>query len=393
MTKNKSDPRRFEWLQPPLIDHCDWLDSSGSPIVSSRPQSFPASSSVSRRLRASNVDEIVLLHGTFVGSDVLGILRGVSRFLPGIAGQINSLTKSIFDSQLGSLANYDLVYERLLKIFVNEKTVEDRSIKVRRISWSGENNHLGRLDAVISLLDDALKIQSRQDRQSKRRILVLAHSHGGNVMAMATQLLASSMADRQKWLSGLQWQYRTPFFGRIERPAWHRVCQALLSDDAIWPTIDVATFGTPNRYRFGCNIGGLVHLVNHHPIDPDDPTRAVLPKSIDDLLDARSGDYIQQLGVANTDITPPAIAFRDWLANRRIQKQFEPDARGRFNVSALWKRLIGGNRIAADGTTLLCDYPTDRFGAYRNVFGHAVYTHPMYLPYHMDQITRRLYAG
>lgn len=398
MADTQNTPGEHRWLDPPLIDDAPWIDPRGASVLSSRMPALPRAEQVSRRLRSAGVDEIVLMHGTFVGNDVFGMMRGLSRMLPNVADQIAAMTKTMFDSHIGCLGNYDSVYERLVDCMVNPpaggRQSDDRALAVRRFSWSGENHHLGRFDGVIDLLDQALRSdQCHGNANSRRRILVLAHSHGGNVMALATQLLASPIDQRRQWLASLRSRYRLPTLGHFERPSWHRVCEALVSPEIVWPIFDIATFGTPIRYRFGDISGGLVHFVHHHALDDDDPTRAVLPTSVDDLIEATGGDYVQQFGVAGTDMTPSPFAIGDWFSNRRIQKRFEPSPGGRLNLRRTWHQIAAGNRVFADGTTFLCRYPKDRFGAHRNMLGHAIYTHPMHMPHHMDSLSEHFYGS
>ena len=381
---SESDRDRVRWRTPPPIDHADWLSGDGSAIISSADNSLPGGDEMTRRLVRSGVNEIVLLHGTFVGSDVLGVARILSRLSPSLAETIATATKSFMDSQMGWLGNFDAGFVSLLQRLIRPPA--HHPIDIRRMIWSGENHHLGRIDAVIHLLANYLN----QDNE-RRRVLVLAHSHGGNVMAMATSLIGGDMTLRQKIVDGLRNQYIMPLIGRLERPVWQDVCQALTDPMMRWPTFDVVTLGTPLRYRFGRGRGHLLHWVNHHPVDPEQPAKAVLPRWPSDLLEATGGDYVQQFGTAGTDFFPPAVAGRDWFSDRRVKQYFEPESTSRFNLAAMWRRIASGNRIAADGVTVLCDYPRDRFGAYRNLLGHAVYTHPMYLPYHVREMTTLLY--
>ena len=439
MPTQQSDDRdaedgSFEWITPPIRGDAGWVSDDGGVVESSMPAPLPHRDQIANRLREGGVDEVVLLHGTFVGSDFSGVLRVLSRYSPGVAETLAGRVKGWVDGSLGSLANFDPPLQRLIERLINPPGATP--IPVRRALWSGENNPLGRLDAVIDILDRGLvspnsgpcerKGFDEQPPTQPRRILVLAHSHGGNVMAMATSLLAADHKLRQSMLHDLsvarstkthsdsrqnedsrvtgsagpstttpkhrrmlKLQFDKALSSRNEQPAWQRVANALSDPATVWPTYDIVTLGTPIRYRFGHTGGRLLHWVNHHPLDPDHPERAVMPRSIDDLLQATGGDYIHQFGTTGTDFTPAAIALRDYVENRKLRHHFEPDTFHRFNLPALWNRITSGDRVAADGHTLLCDYPRDKYGAYRNILGHAVYTHPLYIPFHFDELTKR----
>jgi len=78
--------------------------------------------------------------------------------------------------------------------------------------------------------------------------------------------------------------------------------------------LDVVTLGTPVRYGWDADgYGNLLHFIHHRPDDglPDD--RAPFLPSAEDILQAKQGDCVQQLGIAGTNFTPPA-----WLADTRL---------------------------------------------------------------------------
>lgn len=75
--------------------------------------------------------------------------------------------------------------------------------------------------------------------------------------------------------------------------------------------LDVVTLGTPVRYGWDADgYGNLLHFIHHRPVDglPDD--RAPFLPSAEDILQAKQGDCVQQLGIAGTNFTPPAWAWR-----------------------------------------------------------------------------------
>ncbi len=83
--------------------------------------------------------------------------------------------------------------------------------------------------------------------------------------------------------------------------------------------LDVVTLGTPVRYGWDADgYGNLLHFIHHRPVDglPDD--RAPFLPSAEDILQVKQGDCVQQLGIAGTNFTPPAWAWRAWLADTRL---------------------------------------------------------------------------
>ncbi len=130
-------------------------------------------------LGRSGVRAIVLVHGTFAGNDVAGLVREIARFSPVSARRLRSLSKRWLDEYVGDVGNYSAAYAEDLSQLINSGSIP---IPVHRFHWSGENHHLGRADGVMSLIEfiDALPKSGEGDG----RLLMFAHSHGGNVLAM-----------------------------------------------------------------------------------------------------------------------------------------------------------------------------------------------------------------
>ena len=337
---------------------------------------------VPQLLRQAGVRRVILVHGTFAGNDIIGLTREVARFSPTIAGHLNQLGKKWLDDLVGELGNYTEDFADCFSRLINPASFDP--IPVHRFHWSGENHHLGRANGVMALLD--LLATEHTDG----RLLVLAHSHGGNVMAMVSQLLGADLTVRRQFFEATRLHYQEPLLGQIDLPSWQRARERLLSDNQeSLPPIDVASFGTPLRYRWNTQIfPNQLHFVQHRPLDAEHPEQASLPGSLLDVINANAGDYIQQCGIVGTDFLPSIFAWRDWVVERRMQRMFEPGARRRDVL----KRLKQGRRVCCDGTTLLVDYPDTDDGWNRQLFGHGVYTCRQWLPFHLKQITSRFYS-
>ena len=271
-------------------------------------------------LRDAGVAEITLIHGTFAGNDAFGILREIARVSPRLAQLTRPVGKRFFDTLAGDVGNYSESFADRLRTLVNENQRSD--ILVRRFAWSGENHHLGRADGVIAFL------QQLQQRDWKRcdRVLVLAHSHGGNLMAMLTRLVGASEETREQFFTVTKPHYRKPLLGTIDLPAWAEIRDTLGQRQL--PEIDVVTFGTPLRYRWQRSVAGkLLHFVQHRITEKDEPAKASFPESARELIEARGGDYVQQLGIGGTDFLHSFFALRSWGAERRLREMFESGIR------------------------------------------------------------------
>lgn len=341
-----------------------------------------------QQLRESGVRRIILVHGTFAGNDIVGLVRQVARFAPGLAGKMNEFGKHWFDELAGEVGNYTAEFADCLSRLINPPSLEP--IPISRFEWSGENHHLGRAGGMISLVDSQTSDSERSNEPgSDERLLVFAHSHGGNLLAMLSQLIGSSRSEQECFFDATRLHCRNPLTGKIELPHWPRVRERLVNESRRPPQIDVATFGTPLRYRWNTKVcSKLLHFVQHRPLDQEHPELAVLPTSIQQVMEAQGGDYVQQLGIAGTDFAMFGFAWREWIVESRIRRMFEPRVRRRD----LLKNLKQGRRVSADGTTLLVDYWDPAEAWHRKLFGHGVYTCRQWLPFHLREITRRFYG-
>jgi hypothetical protein len=344
-------------------------------------------------LRRAGVAGVILVHGTFAGDDVVGVVREIARFSPGVAKQISALGKRWFDDLIGEVGNYTESFAECLSSLINPPAVAP--IGVMKFHWSGENHHLGRADGVMSLLETVSRLDHENSRSSElesrdTRILVMAHSHGGNVIAMLSQIIGANIAMRRAFFEATRLHYQIPILRGIDLPDWERAREMVLNVDASSiPRIDVATFGTPLRYRWNLDVcPKLLHFIQHRSLVAEHPNKACLPRSIQDVIDAAAGDYIQHLGIAGTDFLPSIFAWRDWIVERRMARMFESTARR----GDLLKKVKLGRRESSDGVTLLVDYPDTDDGFNSKLFGHGVYTARRWLPYHLNEITRRFYG-
>ena len=169
---------------------------------------------VAARLRAAEVDEIILIHGTFAGNDVLGLIREIARWSPRMAKGLKSITKTVFDQLAGDLGNYTKAFADRCYLLVNDGYDASYRIKVRRFHWSGENHHVGRIGGAIGLLD----YLTSKRWEKGQRVLLWGHSHGGNLLAAVSLLLGATPEARHRFFSATRVHYRHPILGRLDLP-------------------------------------------------------------------------------------------------------------------------------------------------------------------------------
>ena len=326
-----------------------------------------------------------LIHGTFVGDDPSGVLAELSRYMPGVRDAPAARIHKLAETALNDRGFYT---EDFAADFAAALEAEgEPPIEVRRFTWSGENHHLGRADAAVRLIDALAAVELPPGR----RILVWAHSHAGNVLALVSQLLAGADAAPAAFFEAARPFYRVPLLGRYDLPHWRRMEERLHGGPhpVLKHPLDVVTFGTPIRYGWNLGEAGrLLHVVQHRPLDDAQPDRAVLPRSFDDLQGAVGGDYIQQLGIAGTDLPPAPWFWRAWWADRRLSALLQP---ADLSIADLFDRLCRGRRVPDAGRTLLVDYGPLDGGTAEHFAGHAVYTRREWLPFHVSATARWLY--
>ena len=358
------------------------------------------------RLHADlGIRDIVVVHGTFMGDDPLGIveiLKSVSRSVPVLSQKIDQLaaevqkrTRPLTNSVSEDIANYTPKFgDEFQKL-----TGDD--VKVERLepTWSSQNDHFARADLAVRLVCRLEDLRLAEDE----RVLLWGHSHAGNGFAILSNLLANH---RQSVES---------FFGLVEANAvgtdrfgqhWKRARQILASGPSPHPLsrqIYIAAFGTPVRY--GWDINGyrqLVHLQHHKKWDEKRPelTRPLFPPHTPhETVTAQHGDWVQAFAIAGTDVpTLPGRKMHDALAQILEAGLEEPrhgfDTRFLFpkkvrDTCARWK---AGTRCHADGLSLLVDYAfTQRktkllLPIEQSVFGHGVATTIDFLPTHLGFI-------
>jgi len=341
------------------------------------------------------VAAIYLVHGTFVGGDGLGFLREIARVWPAAGDVLRRLQKQTLDNITRDTGNFTPEFARQLQDAIQGNSAD--AIPVRLFHWSSENHHIGRADGAVRLLVElAEQIQPTSpghppSLSAGDRIMIWGHSHGGNVLALLTNLLANDADTNDRFFRAARSYYCWPGTHRIDMPAWSRAMEVLsdLNHPLRTVQLDLVTMGTPVRYGWdtqGC--ATLLHFINHRcrPALPDHV--ASFPPLTEDILQATGGDLIQQCAIAGTNFAPSGWAWRARQADRRLALLLQPTMRKRD----LLQRLRMGCRVHADGTNLLVDYKAGEGNIAEHVAGHAVYTRIPWIPFHLEAIARHAFG-
>ena len=340
--------------------------------------------------RRSGVKGIFCAHGTFSGADALGIVTELSRVAPHLSGRVRRLGKRSLNVLLGETGNYTPNFaESFEKSLIGDSS---EIIPVELFHWSGQNNHIGRADGAVRLLQNLARFAEGLpaddfNLETPPRVLLWGHSHGGNIFALVTSLLAAEREFREEFFHVSRSFYQSWSGRRVLMPRWQKVRELLdMVDHPLRKlALDIVTFGTPIRYGWDHQgYSKLLHFVHHqHNGDPEHLAPHV---KLRNAL-AKRGDFVHQLGIAGSNFAPLPCAVRTFLADRRLNKFLARDLPDEFII----KRLGYRRRVPDAGTTLLVDYTHVEKGIDRYLAGHTLYTRRKWLPFHCLQIAEHLY--
>ena len=366
---------------------------------------------VGETLRRLRVRHWLLVHGTFVGNDPFGLAAKLDEMTESVTPLLRPLVKKLAmeswgrvlrginqrfgDKVMGETGSYRDDYLDDVRSLL--RTDE---INVERFDWSSGNDHFARAEGAVKLFN---RLSELSLDTSADRLLLWGHSHAGNVFALLTNLLANDRESVKAFFAAA---------GRIadERTEWKAAAERLAAASSPHPlakALCLVTFGTPVRYGWDRDgYARLLHVVQHRPNTDRAEwlTKPALPQTLDEVLGAKHGDWVQSFGIAGTDLRPVDretraihLAFRDLLeaglgepdVNQTPLLDRLPDAaRGLVREKLkdfllLLERLRCGQRVPSDGDAAwLFDYGADE----TEKFGHGVYTKRAWLPFHATRV-------
>jgi hypothetical protein len=321
------------------------------------------------RMRGAGVRLVVFSHGSFVGDDPLTLARCVEEAAPGLpelgtlARKIRDVTRGGVSRLLGDLSNYTADYVATFARATGVDAIE--------FVWSGENHHAARVHGATRLARAIALHGGGATVRPGDRVLLVGHSHGGQLFAILSQLVARSHGHEELVAAA---RARGEDAGALDdHLALLRAC-----------SMDVVTFGTPLRYGWGRSVRlRLLHVVNHRG-------SAARAPSLRGLLLTEHGDTVQQLGVHGSDFAAPTARERG--LNTRLDRIL-----GRGRDARTWLRhLAHGSQVSPHGQTVLVDYGDDA----RTVpnflgtgLGHAAYTRRAAMLFHAQLVANHFYPS
>jgi hypothetical protein len=328
-------------------------------------------------MQAHKVRLVLLVHGTFAGDDALGLFELLEPINKKLANKLKNKGKRLTNTLVNDVGNYTPEYADALSHALADE------IACELFIWSSGNFHLARLEGTIKLAQTLAEKITQHNILNDERILLLGHSHAGQLFALLTHFLAN---DAQA-----QGLYDIMEKDEELKAAKSKLVEQLEIIKKV--NLDIVTFGTPIRYSWGkYEKFRLMAIVNHRS-----------NVGVSGLLSTRDGDYVQQWGIEGTDILPP----------EKITLNDELDAvldKGR-DVSLLLdslKRETRRHPHYVDGTivseTFLINYRDNVvFSIYllnpfgiphciKTLFGHGVYTRNSTMLFNMKFIIDNWYS-
>ena len=314
---------------------------------------------VGTQLRAADVSAVVFAHGSFVGTDPLSALSTIEQSLPrgrALARALGRRTRATIDRLLGDLGNFGPTYVRLFEEAIGG------SIPCTTFVWSSENHHVGRLEGALGLV--RVLATHAELALPRGRLLVVGHSHAGQIFALVTQLLSRSLASEA--------------IRDVARARSLDVSSLDVDLQAIERCgLDFVTFGAPARYAWAkaASIRSL-HVV-HRRASPVTPRHRL-----------SGDDWIRRLGGAGSDF--PALAAEE----RKLNTSLDDALGSGFAPVEVAKALVSSADSAPHGELVLVDYGEERLASVLSTgFGHGVYTRFDAMLFHASLVATRLYPA
>ena len=397
--------RYIAWESPPIP----------TTVAAVRPDQM-ANVDVGETLLRLRVRRVLLVHGTFVGNDPFGLADKLDEMTDSAPPLLRPLVKTIsleswgrvlrgINQKLGDRVMGETGSFRDDYLDDFRALLRTDEIPVERFDWSSGNDHFARAEAAVRLFNRLtdLPIDLASDR-----LLLWGHSHASNVFALLTNLLANDRGAIDAFFAAV---------GRIgaERRDWKTARERLAAAPSPHPlakTLFLVTFGGPVRYGWDRDgYARLLHVVQQRPVGSQAAwlAKPALPQTLDEILKAKHGDWVQSFGIAGTDLKPVDREIRE--AHRALGQLFEagltepqltgsnalldrlPEAararvREKFQeFLTLLERLRCGQRVPSAGDAAwLLDYGTDEV----EKFGHGVYMKRAWLPFHATRIAEWL---
>ena len=269
------------------------------------------------------------------------------------------------------------------------------SIPCGRYLWSSIHHHVGRVEAALTFIEFLQQWGSERSLSKEDRVLLIAHGHAGQVLALLSNLITSDESEARPRIFEILAKYweACPVEGRSVEQL-EVLYQALIQQRILGgASVDIVTLGTPVRYGWDTDgFGRLLHVVNHRMIRHDGKrwlSKMELPQTAWEMPYQTGGDYVQQLAVAGTDDVTDSPEMEQ--ANLDFRETFEP-----YDGFERWLECTRRTtRCPNDGQCLLVEYGVqdNEKDPRQHLFGHGCYTQSRGMVFLAKEIAKALYSS
>lgn len=328
---------------------------------SNQPLRFRRSVKSSAAQIGEKFERVIIVHGTFVGTDVFGvepllqeINSPLSRRILKSLSAITSVSSKRLASDGGRFSDES--------IDIITKNVGE-SCKVITFDWGSENHHAGRLRGFIKLFHSLSDMHS--NKKESLRTLFIGHSHAAQIFALLSWLPKSvPPTDLKNYLIHKITNGEDSHFYNTH--PWLRK-----------PDFHFFTLGSPARYPWSGYPFSVHHLINHR----GEHLSAI---ALFGFARARFGDYVQLWGVNGSDFKPASQG--DLKICSELDTLLGEDS---FNKKVWLKTIARQSRLHSFGESIFVDFEDNSLfskSLYKNFFGHGVYMNKENLGYVLQVI-------
>jgi len=328
-----------------------------------------------QKMEQSKVRHIYFVHGTFAGNDPTGIVDLIKCVYPKLSFEwethLRNIAKQNVNKMFTDTGNYHPEYIKLFRQAIGS------NIPGEPLDWSSENNHMARLRGSVKLVNKLYENINSQQLQNEDRILLIGHSHAGQLFALLTNYLAQSYGVQE--LLEIAGENNDDFNEKLQKIREIK--------------LDIVTFGAPPRYGWGkageradyCLINIINHRAEGHLACLDSGFRLLIG-----ILNTRDGDYVQQWGIAGTDMID--------VESMELNKQLDGILGEGINLNVWLENAKAGMRVPNYGNkTFLVDYKDKSSNHlpnfFKTVLGHGTYTKYEKMLFNTNLIVDALYSN
>ena len=267
-------------------------------------------------------------------------------------------------------------------------------ISCGRYVWSSVHHHIGRVEAALAFIEFLQQWGAARSFSKEDRVLLIAHGHAGQILALLSNLLAAGEAEARARIFDILTVYWKACPGEGRSVEQLEVLYQLLLEQQFLggASVDMVTLGTPVRYGWDTDgVGGLLHVVNHRTIRTDGKrwlAKMTLPQAAWEMPYQTGGDYVQQLAVAGTDDVPASPEIQQ--ANVDLRELVEP-----YDGFERWLECTRRTtRCPNDGECLLVEYgiQSNEEHPRKHLYGHGCYTQSRAMLFTAKEIAKALYT-